>query len=400
MRRTRFVLQGLVLAVICLVPPGNALAQAPSSIQIFMPNGGIPSRAIRLSLVRDDSGFPETVFTDSNGKYRIATPRTQTIFYVVTVESDRQTYDTTTAVFRLDRGIPNQTNIFLKPLTVEKLPSDAVLDAANFEGNVPPKAHAAYKQAMVAISKDQYGSAISSLQQAITIYPQYVRALNDLGVIFLKLRRLDDAADNFRKAIEINKRFFHPRLNLGIVLSKQGKYQEAVEILKPLYGENHGMLEVRLAYAKALRGAGDLSEAEKIYRSTLESKHLAAQELANLHFSLGVVLDRQGKLADAVVELEKAIALEDSANSHLQLGAALMDLQQPARAERELLRAYELAGKAAGFAQSLLGQLYYMQQRYAEAQRAFEQYLKDVPSAPNASQITKVIADLKATTKN
>jgi tetratricopeptide (TPR) repeat protein len=398
MRRSCRQLQVLVLIVVCLILSTSAFAQAPSAIQVFMPNGGIPQRAIRLTLVRDDNGFPEVVFTDTNGKHRLATPRTQFVNYLVTIEGDRQTFATTAATFRLDRGIPNQVNIFLKPITMEKRPSDAVLDAANFGGNVPEKARAAYKRAMEAVSNGKLQAGISGLEQAINLYPQYVNALNDLGVIYLKLNEFEQAAVNFRKAIEIDKRFFHPRLNLGIVLSKQGKYQEAAEILGALYRENHGMLEVRLAYGKALRGAGELAEAEKIYRSTLESKNLEPQQLANLHFSLGVVLDRQSRYADAVIELDKAIALEDSANSHLQLGATLIQLQQFARAERELLRSYELGGgNSVAVAQSLLGQIYYRQQRFTDAQRAFERYLKDMPLAPDAPKINKLIAELKVT---
>jgi D-lactate dehydrogenase len=84
------------------------------------------------------------------------------------------------------------------------------------------------------------------------------------------------------------------------------------------------MLEVRLAYARALEGAGQLSNAEKIYRSTLESKNLPLATQADMHFCLGVVLNRQRKFGDAVTELQKAIVINDAANSHLQLGAALM----------------------------------------------------------------------------
>jgi Flp pilus assembly protein TadD len=400
MRRSCFGLQGLVVVAVCLIPAANAFAQAPfpSAIQIFMPNGGIPPRPIRLTLVRDDNGFPEIAFTDTSGKHRLPTPRAQTVNYVVTIEGDGQTFATTTASFRLDRGIPNQVNVFLKLITSEKRPGDAVLNAANFEGNVPGKARAAYKRAMEAVSNDKFQIAISGLEQAITLYPQYVKALNDLGVIYLKLNEFEPAAVNFRKAIELDKRFFHPRLNLGIVLSKQGKYQEAVEILAALYSENHGMLEVRLAYGKALRGAGELAEAEKIYRSTLEAKHLEPQQMANLHFSLGVVLDRRGRYAEAIAELDKAIALEESANTHLQLGSTLMQLQEFTRAERELLRSYELGGgKRVAVAQSLLGQIYYRQQRFAEAQTAFERYLKDMPLAPDASKISTLIAELKMT---
>ena len=279
-------------------------------------------------------------------------------------------------------------------------PVNGVVDAATLESNVPSKAHAAYQRAMEFIGKGQLEGAIGSLQEAIRLYPEYVRARNDLGVVYMKLNRLDEAAATFRQASEINKRFFHPRLNLGMVLTQQRKYKEALDILEPLYEENHGMLEVRLAYARALEGAGQLADAEKIYRSTLESKNLPLATQADMHFCLGVILNRQRKFGDAVTELQKAIAINDAANSHLQLGAALMLLEQPNAAEHELLRAYELGGQSAGAAQLLLGNLYYAQQRFSDAQRALEQYLKDVPSAPNAPQVTKVIADLKSRSKN
>jgi Flp pilus assembly protein TadD len=400
MRRVRFGLRGLVLAIFCLVPLGSALAQAPpSSVQVFMPNGGMPTRAL-LMTVSSDEGRTETVFTDSKGIYAMRTPTARAVNYTVTLRSDDQTFATTTSIFRIEKNSPGRFLVFLKPIASAKLPVNGVVDVTTLESSVPSKAHAAYQHAMDFIGKGQLESAIGSLQEAIRLYPEYVRARNDLGVVFMKLNRLDEAAATFRQASDINKRFFHPRMNLGIVLTRQGKYKEALDVLEPLYEENHGMLEVRLAYARALEGAGQLSDAEKIYRSTLESKNLPPETQADMHFCLGVLLNRQRKFGDAVTELQKAIALNDAANSHLQLGAALMLLQQPSAAEHELLRAYELGGQSAGAAQLLLGNIYYAQQRFSDAQRALEQFLKDVPSAPNAPQITRVIADLKTRSKN
>ncbi|HEY2974023.1 MAG TPA: tetratricopeptide repeat protein [Pyrinomonadaceae bacterium] len=396
-------LQSLVLTIICLVFSANALAQSPpSSIQLFMPNGGMPSHPIQLTLVRSD-GYTDTVFTDSKGTLQMRTPTIQGVNYTATINGDRQTYDTTTITFSLYRNTPARITVFLKPLPAEKRPAkaDAVLDVANFEGNVPAKARTPYKRAMELVSADQLERAIPAFQEAISRYPKYVRAMNDLGVTFMKLRHLDEAADSFRKAIDIDKRFFHPRMNLGIVLNKQGKYKEALEILEPLYSENRGTLEVRLAYGQALGGAGEFAEAEKLYRSTLESKNLGTATQAILHFRLGVLLNREGRFTEAVSELEKAIAIDpDAANFHLQLGAALMQLQDADKAERELLRAYELAGNQVGTAQLLLGHIYYAEKKFGAAQRSFEQYLKDVPSAVNREQITSLIADLKAASKN
>jgi tetratricopeptide (TPR) repeat protein len=394
----RICLLGLGLALFFLTL-ASARAQAPSVIQIFMPNGGMPSQVIRFTLARED-GLTETVFTDSKGRYQIRTPGNQTFRYTATIDGDRQTYETTTLSFTINRNAPNFITVFLAPPAVERLPPNSVLDVTNFEGNVPPMARSAYKQATEAIGKDDLDEAIRDLQRAISLYPKYVRALNDLGVVFLRLNRLDEAASTFREAINISKRFFHPRMNLGLALNRQRKYKEAVEVLGPLYEENHGMLEVRLGYASALMGSGELAKAEEIYRAALAAPKLSALIRASTHFRLGVILNRQGRFADAVVELEKSIAINpDAANSHLQLGGALMQLQQLARAESELLRAYELAGSSAGGAQLMLGQLYYTQHKYGDAQRAFEQYLKDIPSAPNVSEITQLVATLKANLK-
>ncbi len=77
-----------------------------------------------------------------------------------------------------------------------------------------------------------------------------------------------------------------------------------------------------------------------------------------------------------------------------------MQLHQDERAERELLRAYELGGASAAGAQLLLGHLYYSQKKFPDAQKAWEQYLKDLPSAPNTAEVTQLIANLKAAPKN
>jgi Flp pilus assembly protein TadD len=355
---------------------------------------------VRLNLVRED-GFRDTVFTDAKGKFELPNPTQASVNYTVTIQSDELNYETTSASLIVYRNQPVYLTIFLKPFSREKKALNEVLDVTNFEKNVPQKAQAAYKKAMASVSSKNFDNAISELQQAISIYPEYVRAHNDLGVLFMKLDRLDEAAGSFRKAAELSKRFLYPRLNLGVVLNRQEKFKEAVEILGPLYQENHGMLEVRLAYANALSGAGEIVEAEKIYLPILQLKDLPPATQATVHFKIGFGLNRQGKFAEAVTEFDKAIALNPNiATAHMHLGGALMQLQQGERAERELWRAYQLGGASVAGAQLLLGHLYYSQRKFPEARDAFEQYLKDLPEAPNAAQVTQMIASLKAAPKN
>ena len=402
MGRINLKLRAITLAILfsCCSAIGLAQSGSPTTIQVFMPGGAAPPGPVLLRMVRED-GFTDNVFTDQRGRYDMPTPTRESENYTITIESDKQNYETTTATLSLRPREPGYLSIFLRPLAAAKKPVNEVLDVTTFEKNLPKKAAEAYKKAMESIAAGKVESAISGLKEAISIYPEYVRAYSDLGVIYMKLDRLDEAASAFRKATEISKRFLYPRMNLGLVLNRQEKFKEAVEVLAPLYQENQGMLEVRVAYAEALSGAGEMIEAEKIYLPILQLKDVPPATQATVHFKLGIGFNRQRKFTEAVSHLDKAVALNPNiANAYLHLGAALMQLKQDERAERELLRAYELGGVSVAGAQLLLGHLYYSQKKAAAAQKAFEQYLKDLPSAPNAAQVAQIITSLKAAPKN
>ncbi len=396
-RITRSILAVAALAFGFFCAPPAFAQSPPSSIQLFMPGGGgTPNRNIRMTLV-SDTGFVDIVVTDSKGKYLLRTSRTVTSFYTVTIEGDDQTFGTTTAHVRFDAGNPTEIAIFLNPYVPLKSAKTGVIDVSEFEANIPSPARAAYKRGMAFMSEGNLEQAINSLEEAVADYTQYVRALNDLGVTLMKMDRLDEAADRLRSAVEIGKRLFHPRMNLGIVLNRQHKYQEAIDVLDPLYHEYHTVVEVNLAYADALDGAKKFIDAENVYRAVMAA-HKIEEKIYNLvEFKLGVLLNRAGRFREAAEELENVVTRDPTiVNAHLQLGGALMQLQRLDRAESELRRAYELGGSSAGAAQLLLGHVYYQQRRFKDAERAFEQYLTDVPSAPNASQVRTLIATLQS----
>ncbi len=397
MPRVTSSIPGVAAFALCLFMAAPAAAQfPPSSIQLFMPGGGgTPSRSIRMTLV-SDTGLVDIVLTDSKGKYLTRTPRGISTFYTVTIEGDDQTFGTTTARIRFDAGSPSEIAIFLNPYVPPKSSKAGVVDVSEFEAGIPSSARAAYKRGMTFISQGNLDQAINSLEEAVAAYPQYVRALNDLGVTLMKMDRLPEAAERLHSAVDIGKRLFHPRMNLGIVLNRQGKFQEAIDVLDPLYHEYHGVVEVNLAYAEALEGARKFADAENVYRAVMAA-HKIEEKIYNLvEFKLGVVLNRGGRFREAAAELENVITRDPSiVNAHLQLGGALMQLQRLDQAETELRRAYELGGSSAGAAQLLLGHLYYQQRRFKDAERAFEQYLSDIPTAPNAPQVRTLIAALQ-----
>jgi Flp pilus assembly protein TadD len=378
---------------------GAAMAQggAPSSIQMFMPGGGLPDRSIRFELTRDD-GRIETLFTDTKGKFQLTGDLVRDADYIVRVEGDGRSFARTVITFRTFRNIVIYVPVFLNPIEGNKRPVPMVLNAIDVK--VPANARSAYDEAMAAAAKGEKQTAIVHLKRALTLHPRYVRALNDLGVLYLQSNMLDEAAASFRQASKLNESFVHPRLNLAIVLNRQGKYAEAAELLEKIQKDNTTLVGVRLPYAEALAGIGKLAEAENLLRTLVAEPNVAESIKAQAHFRLGALLNKQNKFAAAAAEFEQAIKLEPNTTmAHLQLGGALIELKRLPEAEKELLRAYELGGPTAGAAQFLLGQTYYLQLKYESAVRAFEQYLKDVPNAPNAAQVTDAIGRIKAALK-
>ena len=374
------------------------LFQAPPAIQIFMPGGTLPPRPIRLTLTRDD-GRIEVVFTDTKGKFHVTGDLIRDADYIVTVESDGATYDTTVARFRILRNTPVYTTVFLRPFTARSKTTSGVVDARAMD--VKKEAVTAYYTGMTALADGQIEAAITQLKLAVKISPHYLRALNDLGVLYLQLNQLPEAAELFAQAVKIDENFYLARLNLGVVKHRQGHAKEAVQILGLLYQKDRSMKGLALSYADALLAVADLTKAEQVLRGVLSEPTIDTASQVDLHFKLGVILNRQDRFDEAAVELRKAVTINDTAaNAHLLLGATLLQLNRLEEAEKSLLRSYELAGAGAGTAQMFLGQLYLMQQKPPAALKAFEQYLKDVPTAANAVQIKAEVEKLKAATKN
>ena len=382
-----------LVALLILALAEVAFSQAPPAIQIFMPGGTLPPRPIRFTLSRDD-GRIETVFTDTKGKFQVTGDLIRDADYVVTVESDGATYDTTVATFRIVRGTPVYTTVFLRPFKGKPATTPGVINA--MEANVDKNAVAAYEAGMKALASGQTEAAITELKRAIKISSHYLRALNDLGVLYLQLNRLPEAAELFAQAVKADETFHLARLNLGVVLHRQGHDKDAVKILALLYEKDRSLKGLALSYADALLGVADFAKAEQVLRAALGESTSDTSAQVDLHFKLGVVLNRRDQFEQAAEELKKAVTINDSAaNAQLLLGATLLQLNRLDESEKSLLRAYEIAGPGAGNAQMFLGQLYLMQQKPAAALKAFEQYLKDVPAAPNAVQIKAEIERLK-----
>ncbi|PYV88865.1 MAG: hypothetical protein DMG90_13210 [Acidobacteria bacterium] len=96
------------------------------------------------------------------------------------------------------------------------------------------------------------------------------------------------------------------------------------------------------------------------------------------HNDLGLFYDRQGKYEESIAESRKAIELTpDNAQVYMNLGATLIDTadkKREAEAEQALKKSIEIRPSYPAYAN--LGQLYYLQKRYADSAAMTEKALQ------------------------
>ncbi|HJQ68157.1 MAG TPA: tetratricopeptide repeat protein [Blastocatellia bacterium] len=380
----RAIITGLFVVTLA----ASSYAQFGVRGQIFLPNGAPVQKRIRFTLTTDNGTRRDYYYTDSNG--RIALPNL-TSAYTITVETDDETFDTTTASF----VPPYSGNYIIVNLNAPKAaPSRApgLVNVNDVDQKVTPKAKEAYDSAITLLQADQLEQAVEPLKRAIALQPDYFHAHNDLGVLYLKLDRLDEAQVTLQQAIKINGKIYIPQLNLGIVLNRQGRFKEAAEALTRLQRDNPDLWKVHGPLIEALIGSQQWEAADAAITRALGGKEL---DQVDLKVKLGMVRLRQGKYVSAAAVLREAAAEEpQNALAHFNLGAALLQDGKLLEAEAALQRAYEIKGARMAGTQLLLGQLYYQKQEYQKAIDAFTTYLRDLPDAPNASQVKESIRRL------
>ena len=145
----RWRLAHLVIAVSCV--SAAAFAQAGIRGQILLPNGSPVQHPIRITLTTDNGTRTDFYFTDSNG--RLALPQLTTPF-TITVETDKESYETTTASF-IPPHSGNYIIISLKPLKSSPAPAPGVVNAADVDRNVSRKAREAYERAAGFLQADR-----------------------------------------------------------------------------------------------------------------------------------------------------------------------------------------------------------------------------------------------------
>lgn len=191
-----------------------------------------------------------------------------------------------------------------------------------------------YNVGLVYLQNDRYDDAIINLNKSLALKPNFDLALNALGIIHFIQGDLQKAMDYFEKCLVVNPELTEARNYLGSVYQEMGHLDKAeTEFKKAIADKTY--LSRELPYynlAKLYLTKGNDAEALNLVNTAIELNDRMIMAL-NLK---GVLLERLGKLKEAIYSYEKALKIAPK-DINLSYNLAIAYFKSDRRAEAKAL---------------------------------------------------------------
>jgi tetratricopeptide (TPR) repeat protein len=190
--------------------------------------------------------------------------------------------------------------------------------------NLPKPAVDLYQKALDSIRANDSKKAVEQLKEAISYYPEFALALNELGVQYLRLGQVDKALEALRSSLRIKPDEFTPRLNYAIALLEKKETAEAEAQLRQALARNDTSWTAHMYLGITLISLRKYDEAEKELQRALS---IGGDNLSLPHYYLGGIYWHVGNHKRAADELEKYLQLAPKAPEAERIRATIKDLR-------------------------------------------------------------------------
>ena len=299
MRVTK-TLATLAAALVFSLPAAAALGQSrrPGSIRgrVLLPDGRPVTSPVKVSL-RVLRGEKAAFYTDNEGQFYL--PAVDVGLYTLEVEDDRERkYEPGSERVEVFSDSPSIVTIYLKEKGsgFKERPSSDSVAAAELDANIPAGAAKEFERGTKAGREGKFEEASAHMRKALSIYPDYLKARNDLGTFLLAQGKLEEAAAELAEAVKLAPTAFNPRLNLGIVLVRRRDFAGAAENLEVALSLDPNSPAARLYAGLARVGLGETERAEK---ELAAAYGLGGSDYALAQYHLGQLYMNRGERARA-----------------------------------------------------------------------------------------------------
>ncbi len=297
---------------------------------LYFPSGRSVDTRLKVKLESTMAG-PLSVMADANGSFNFMGLAPGS--YTVVIESED--FETARESVFIDTDVRSRkgTNtvstprvytvmIYLQLKRSKPAEKAGVINATL--ANVPEQARDLYQKALEASQVGNHQRAVELLQGAVSFYPEFALAFNEMGMQYLRLGRPGEAAQALRSALKYAPDNFNVLLNYGIALLNKKEFAEAESQLRQaLRQKDHSPL-AHMYLGIALINLRKFEEAES---SLSRAVTTGGEGLSLVHYYLGGIYWRKKEYKRAAEELEKYLQLSPKATDAEKIRATIKDLR-------------------------------------------------------------------------
>ncbi len=170
--------------------------------------------------------------------------------------------------------------------------------------------------------------ALEEYKKALDLDPLNVQSYNNLGMVYKELGRLHEAISQYQKALSINPNYEKAHHNLAVAYYLQGDYEKAIVEFNLAIDCNPKNPETYNNLGLIYRKQKELYRAKKIFAKALS----IAPNYGPIHYNLALTLEDDGNWKDAVLHFRRFL---DLAPDHR------LNLVQKVKRHLEVLTLYE-----------------------------------------------------------
>jgi tetratricopeptide (TPR) repeat protein len=234
--------------------------------------------------------------------------------------------------------------------------------------------------AVRALAAGDYETAERGFKSVLREQPRHIAALSNLGVIYSRTNRADQAIVVYRRALQLSPNDKALLLNLGLVYLRQEAHSRALPLFARVVAIDPQHLQARQLLAVCRAYVGQMAPAIR----DLEALHAAAPRDEGILFLLGFAYlkNRDSERAKAIFQLMFEAAGAERAQ--FLLGKAYYEATLFPQAEESFFEVLRLDPRFPGVHLEL-GKVYISLRRNDEAIRELELVLKEDPGDADAS---------------
>jgi len=271
-------------------------------------------------------GEKSVVYTDTEGVFDISSLAPGS--YTLEVEPDKEhNFEGVSERVQIYGKSSTFVTLYLKEsVSVKEKGKSGVVSTGELDQKVPAAAAKEFERGARAREEGRLDEAVAHLRKALAVYPEFLKARNDLGAYLLAQGKLEEAAEELRRATEMDPNSFNPHLNLGIVLIQQQKFREAADVLGRALSLDPTSAAARLYAGVALLGSGDAGRAERELANAYEA---GGSQYALAQFYLGKLYADRGERALALRAFETYLRDKPDAANAEKVRRLIESLRQP-----------------------------------------------------------------------